>query len=164
MEKEYTCFFSGHRVLPSAKKETIKKLLTEAIINLIENKGVTDFIAGGALGFDTMAAEAVYALRESYPYIKLHMYYPCYNQFSRWSYNDKYKWRILDSKCDSRLFVVEGEYTADCMQRRNRRMVDDSYYGICFCMKDNTGTGTTMRYALQAGRNVENIADMLYEG
>ena len=31
-------------------------------------------------------------------------------------------------------------------------------------MKDNTGTGTTMRYALQAGRNVENIADMLYEG
>ena len=161
MDKEYTCFFSGHRVLPAAKKEIIKEQLIRSIVSLIEDKGVTDFIAGGALGFDTLAAQTVIDLKEEYPYIKLNMYYPCYKQFQKWSERDKNKWYNIDILCDSRIFISE-EYTDDCMQRRNQKMVDDSYYGICFCMKNNTGTGATIKYARQCGKSVENIADIIY--
>lgn len=163
MEKEYTCFFTGHRILPQAKRAIIDELLTKSIINLIENKGVTDFIAGGARGFDMLAARAVLRIKEQYPYIKLHMYYPCHNQWTRWPYNERYEWQMIKALCDSFIFVTPGEYTPDCMQKRNKKMVDDAYYGICFCIKDGTGTGATMKYAKASGRNIENIADMIYE-
>ncbi len=160
--KEYTCFFTGHRQLPTKRLDQIYDLLIQSIVTLIEEKGVTDFIAGGALGFDTMAAEAVIALREKYPFIKLHLYLPCYNQCKKWNYNDQYMYRIIMSKADDYIYVTEGRYTYDCMHKRNRRMADDSYYCICYCATDRSGTGVTVRYAEQKGIYIDNICETLY--
>ena len=63
MEKMKTCFFTGHRRITDNKLEDIKRKLTENIENLIINYDVKNFISGGALGFDTIAAEAVYEIK-----------------------------------------------------------------------------------------------------
>ena len=49
---------------------------------MITEYGVNTFIDGGALGFDTIAAETVIEMREKYQNIKLVMYLPCYGPVS----------------------------------------------------------------------------------
>lgn len=163
MEKEFTCCFTGHRIIPENREDQIRCVLRIHIKNLIEDKGVTDFIAGGALGFDTIAAETVIDLKKDYPFIKLHLYLPCFDQSAKWSMVDRYKWRMMMVKVDDYAYITESKYTPDCMQKRNRRMVDDSCYCIAYCVKQNSGTGTTVRHAELTGTVVYNIAEIICE-
>lgn len=163
MDKEFTCFFTGHRVIAPEKIEKVKELTEKTAVSLIEDKGVTDFIAGGALGFDTMAEEIILKLKEKYPYIKLHLYLPCFDQSRRWSYVQKYNWHMMLTKADDYIYVTEDDYTPDCMQKRNHKMADDSLYCIAFCILDKSGTGSTVHYAKDTGTVIYNIADEIYE-
>ncbi len=162
MEKEFSCFFTGHRKLPKNRLDEIKKLLREKIKALIEDKGVETFIAGGALGFDTLAASTVIDLKEEYPFIKLYLYLPCNDQSKMWTAEDKYTWRIIMSKSDGYKFVTDGPYVDGCMQKRNYKMADDARYGIAYCVIARSGTGMTVNYANQRGGIIENIADSIY--
>lgn len=163
MEKEYSCFFTGHRKLPTGRLEQIEDILRNKIISLIENKGVEDFIAGGALGFDTLAAKTVINLKEEYPSIKLHLYFPCFGQSKLWTPRDKYTWHIIMSRADDYRYITEGEYFNGCMQKRNYKMADDSAYGIAYCAMAKSGTGMTMHYAEEKGLEIYNIADEIYK-
>ncbi|MBQ3538084.1 MAG: DUF1273 family protein, partial [Clostridia bacterium] len=82
--KNNTCCFTGHREIPAGEENVIKERLTEVLISLIE-EGITDFLAGGAIGFDMLAEEAVLSLKEKYPRIRLHIIVPCRNQPLKWS-------------------------------------------------------------------------------
>lgn len=55
---------------------------------MIEN-GVVNFVTGGALGFDTLAAQAVLELRQRYAHIKLQLILPCKNQTAKWRTADQ---------------------------------------------------------------------------
>lgn len=162
MEKEFTCFFTGHRKLPKKRINEIKELLMSRIKYLIEDKGVESFIAGGALGFDTLAAETVIELKEEYPYIKLYLYLPCNDQSKLWSAEDRYKWRMIMTKVDEYKYITEGPYTDGCMQKRNYKMADDALYGLAYCVISKSGTGMTVKYAEEYGGIVENLADKIY--
>lgn len=61
-----TCCFSGHRKIPPMQSEQIAERLWTEIMDLI-SAGYVSFIAGGALGFDTMAELAVLKIKQSYP-------------------------------------------------------------------------------------------------
>lgn len=162
MEKEFTCFFTGHRKLPKNRLEIIKELLHSKVISLIENKGVDCFIAGGALGFDTLAARTVIELKETYPFIKLYLYLPCNDQSRLWSAEDKYEWRMIMTKADGYKYVTDGPYVDGCMQKRNYKMADDALYGIAYCAVARSGTGATVNYAEEHGGIIDNIADEIY--
>lgn len=58
---ERTCCFTGHRDLPSVCREEIAEKLEETITRLVRD-GIQFYKTGGALGFDTLAAQTV--LRE----------------------------------------------------------------------------------------------------
>ena len=68
--KEKTCCFTGHREIAPSEFAKIKGRIREKIEALIE-QGVIYYGAGGARGFDTLAAEAVLELKGKYPQIKL---------------------------------------------------------------------------------------------
>ncbi len=68
--KEKTCCFTGHRKIPPDRNELVARRLKDGIAILIE-QGYTFFRVGGALGFDTLEARVVLALKASYPQIKL---------------------------------------------------------------------------------------------
>ena len=62
MNREQTCFFSGHRNLPGGRKWEIIEAIAEDSIRNAYRRGVRRFLCGGALGFDTIAAQLVLSL------------------------------------------------------------------------------------------------------
>ena len=64
---EKTVCFTGHRKVKDV--ETIKNKLISTVEKFI-NDGFSNFITGGARGFDTLAAQTVLLLKEKYPHIK----------------------------------------------------------------------------------------------
>ena len=126
-----TCAFTGHRPqnLPFGFNEEdercidLKKALREQIINLIENEGVTHFISGMAIGVDMYAAEIVLGLKASYLGITLESAIPCESQAAKWSEALRDRYFDIASKCDKET-LIQTHYTLDCMDKRNRYMVD----------------------------------------
>ena len=116
--KNTTCCFTGHRYIPSAQYIELAHHLREEIIKLIK-MGVLYFGAGGALGFDTIAAQAVLDLKTQYPHIKLILVLPCKTQTLGWSSADKAVYENIKSACDKYVYTSD-EYTRDCMYKRNR--------------------------------------------
>ncbi len=60
--KSKTVCFTGHRIIPENERETILKKLEDTLVDLAE-MGYENFIAGGALGFDTLAEEKIIKLK-----------------------------------------------------------------------------------------------------
>ena len=162
IKRERACFFTGHRRLPANRLEQIKKLLERRIKDLIEYKNVDTFIAGGAIGFDMLAAETVLDLKIKFPAIKLYLYLPCYNQSANWAGKYQFKWHMMMSRVDGYIYVTEGNYTEGCMQRRNFKMANDAEYCIAYCALAGSGTGATLGYAEQCSCDIYNIAEEIY--
>lgn len=159
MKSNSSCFFSGHRILEKKEAQLMKSLLREEILNKI-NQGVTRFIAGGAIGFDTLAAEQVIDIKQDYEDVKLVLYLPCKNHFARWNQNDIERFDEIKSKADEIKYIYEGKYIPGCMQMRNNAMVKDSDCGIVYLAKRmNSGSAQTASYAKEKGIPYVNIVD-----
>ena len=77
------CCFTGHRTFsPAVATELIARL--EPVLERLYAAGVRDFRTGGALGFDTLAALRVIALRDRHPDCTLSLILPCRDQANRW--------------------------------------------------------------------------------
>ena len=61
--------------------------------------------------------------------IKLEAAVPCQTQVAAWNVKNKERHDRILSLCDKITVLQEG-YTADCMQKRNKYMVDSSDYII----------------------------------
>ena len=157
--KNNTCCFTGHREIPAGEENVIKERLTEVLISLIE-EGITDFLAGGAIGFDMLAEEAVLSLKEKYPRIRLHIIVPCRNQPLKWSQDNVKKYEELNSRADEVKLMSEGYYNG-CMQVRNRYMVDNSSVCVAYLTKTTGGSAGTVRDAEKKGLKIINVAEKL---
>ena len=153
-----SCFFTGHRVIPADKRNEIKKAVMLHCINLIDNCGVTDFIAGGALGFDTLAAQTVLKLKKEYPHIKLILVLPCLSQTKGWREEDIQIYETIKAAADKVVYTSQ-QYTRDCMHKRNRHLVDHSGVCICYLTESNGGTAYTVNYANKHGLKIINLAE-----
>ena len=125
-------------------------------INLIENEGVTHFISGMAIGVDMYAAEIVLGLKASYPGITLESAIPCESQAAKWSEALRDRYFDIASKCDKET-LIQTHYSPDCMDKRNRYMVDHADVLIAVWDGSPSGTGKTVRYAHQQGKSVTII-------
>lgn len=159
MIKEKTCFFSGHRFLEKKEAQLMKSLLREEILNKI-NSGVTSFIAGGAIGFDTLAAEQVIDMRKDYDRIKLLLYLPCKNHFARWNTVSRARFEKIKSLADEVHYISDGMYVSGCMKKRNLAMVEDSDCGIVYLAnRIKSGSAQTVKFAEEKGIPFVNIVD-----
>ena len=151
--------FTGHRSIEPEKAIIITRSLEQALHTLIRH-GTTEFFAGGALGFDTMAALTVLRLKSIYPEIKLGLILPCKNQTKLWSDSDRAVYEAILESASSVEYVCES-YTSYCMHDRNRRLVDSSDICIAYCEHNGGGTAYTMAYALKKEKELVNIADLI---
>lgn len=119
--------------------------------------GYVSFIAGGALGFDTMAELAVLKIKQSYPQIILTLALPCKTQTRGWDKNDIQFYEAIKRKSDNVIYTSE-EYTSGCMFKRNRFLVDNSSVCICYLTEDSGGTAYTVGYAKNEGLKIINLA------
>ncbi len=82
-----TCCFTGHRSLSSEEKLKAAVRLRRVIEEQIK-AGVVFYGAGGALGFDTLAAQTVLEMKKEYPQLRLILVLPCENQTRGWRSED----------------------------------------------------------------------------
>lgn len=143
--KERTCCFTGHRTICPDQYPDIQKRLASQVEQLIL-QGVCVFAAGGAIGFDTLAAEVVLELRNKYPQIKLILVLPCAGKVSP-------KREQIMAQADE-VRVLAAQYHAGCMQVRNRYLVEHADYCLCYRVKDTGGTAYTAEYAMKKGLNM----------
>ena len=155
--KERTCCFTGHRDIPEQNYEEIKKRTKEIVISLIE-KGVIYYIAGGARGYDTLAAETVSELKREYPKIRLILALPCKDQTKGWGEEGIRKYNRMKERADKVVYTAERYYKG-CMHVRNRHLVDHSAYCVCYLEKDSGGTAYTVNYARKKGLAVFAVTD-----
>lgn len=161
MEKEKTCCFTGSRPqnLPCGFHEErpncvrLKELLRQEIEALITEQSISHFISGMALGVDQWAAEAVLELKKTYPHITLESAIPCETQATKWRVEQQERYFTITSQCDKET-MLQRAYTSDCMQRRNRYMVDSSRIVLAVWNGNAGGTGSTVNYARQLGRTI----------
>jgi len=139
----------------------VRRRLRAEITRLAET-GVNTFLAGGALGFDTLAAQEVLRARaEGALSIHLVLVLPCLGQESLWSERDAAVYRSLIRQADEAIYTGDA-YTRDCMFRRNRYLVNHSAYCLCYLMDTGRGgTAYTVKYARDQGLAVINLAEAL---
>lgn len=155
--KKLTVCFTGHRKIPQEYYGSIEQQLEKTIVELIED-GYRYFGAGGALGFDTMAAQAVIKLRTKYPIIRLILVLPCAFQTRGWSIADVDEYERIKNSAD-KVVYVSREYTRDCMFKRNRHLVDNSDVCVCYLTEVRGGTAYTVNYASSKGLRIINIGE-----
>ena len=140
------CCFTGHREITALSYEELIERLEKKLIELIEIEDFTDFRAGGARGFDSVAALAVLNLKKSYPHIKLHLILPCKNQEKYFSPMDKKLYNYVFDNADSLTYIQE-HYTKEAMFARNRALVDGADLCLAYLEKLEGGTYQTVSYA-----------------
>lgn len=158
MKKQTVCF-TGHRKIPPEQVGTLSQRLKRTLIELIEN-GALYFGAGGALGFDTLAAQAVLDLRCEYPQIKLILVLPCLSQTRGWAAQDIEIYNDIKSKADKVVYTSQ-EYTKGCMHKRNRHLVDNSSICVCYLTESSGGTAYTVDYAHKNNLTVINLGELV---
>lgn len=154
---EKTCCFTGHRHLPQNKLEQIMMKLHREIEKLIA-EGVTDYISGGALGFDLIAASCIVAKKEMGSPIRLIFALPCKNHTEKWPLKAKELFWQLLGEADEVCYVSDA-YGVDCMKKRNQFMVDRAQYCICALLRNQSGTGQTVAYAQRKQREIINVTE-----
>lgn len=155
MEKSKTCCFTGHRRLPKDKINHIIIRLNQEVDNLI-SQGVTNFISGGVLGFDQIAASVITTKKEMGYDVKLVFALPCRNQDEHWNTEEKKLYYGLLDEADEIVYILET-HTDDCIKKRNQYMVDRSLYCICAQIYSTGETAQTVKYARQNSLKVISI-------
>ncbi len=157
--QEKTVCFTGHRQIDEKHIVALPELLKAEIARQAE-EGAVHFRAGGAIGFDTLAALCVLEQKRQYPHIKLDLILPCRDQDAAWSEQDRHAYRFVLSQADSVIFVRE-RYGEGCMLERDRRLVQGSDVCIAFLTKSKGGTAYTAAYALKSGLEFINLFDSM---
>jgi len=152
-KKSISCCFTGHRPqkLPWGQNENDPRCiaLKEELAARLEGiylSGCKRFLCGMAIGCDMYFAEAVLKLKERFGDVELEAYVPCADQAGRWHAAARLRYENLLSRCD-KVNVLQQHYSPDCMQRRNRRMVDESSVLLACFDGYPGGTMSTIAYA-----------------
>lgn len=154
-----TVCFTGHRDIPRGHAFVLPRVLERELLTLIE-RGATVFRAGGAVGFDTLAALKVLELREIYPKIRLELILPCRNQTDRWPEAEVRTYEYVLANADAHKFLFD-QYTEGCMLERNRALVKGSDVCVAYCYQNRGGTLYTVTHAMKQGLEVINLFDQL---
>lgn len=154
--RKHTCCFSGHRRIPNRDLFIVKQKLMEAIISAIKD-GYIYFSAGGALGFDTLAAQTVLEMKKHYAQIRLILVLPCLSQARYWREQDISEYERIKKSAD-KVVYTSLKYSYDCMHKRNRYLVENSSLCICYLKEQSGGTAYTVKYAESQGLNIINVS------
>lgn len=145
MSKQETAVFIGHSECYGVSRSDVEK----AIISLIE-KGVTDFLSGGQGGFDRMCAGCVKKLKQDYPQIRNILVIP----YLTFSIFDKDYFDEIVYPDDFEKYHFKAAIPA-----RNKYMVDNATYAICYVTHGWGGAAQTYQRAIKKNLTIINLAN-----
>lgn len=131
--REKTATFIGHSECYDVDNSAVRS----AIVTLIE-KGVSEFISGGMGGFDWICARTVYELKKEYPHIRNSLVIP-YLTFT-----------IRNKDLFDDVIYPDGfekYHFKAAIPKRNRYLLDNSAYAICYVKHGWGGAAKTYEMA-----------------
>ena len=159
-DKIYTVAFTGHRQMNREDVLLMPSLLEKVILKLSE-RGAVVFRAGGAMGFDTLAALKVLDMRERLPKLELELVLPCKNQTDKWDAASVRTYNYILNNANRHSFLYDT-YVDGCMLARDRKLIDGADVCVAYCTKSTGGTAYTCAYALKSGLELINLYDLLH--
>ena len=157
------CAFTGHRPehLPWGRDEDdprcrALKILLRRTVQQVYDRGFRTFLCGMAMGCDLYFCEAVLELRSRHPDVTVEAAIPCPTQADAWPEDQRERYRRLVKACDFET-VVSQQYSASCMQRRDRYMVDHAALLIAAFDGSPGGTRYTVEYAMRRGLEIVDL-------
>ena len=151
--QEKICCFTGHRIIAKKDIPFLMERIETLVLKLIR-EGTVVFRVGGALGFDTLAAQLLMKLRdEDGINLKIILYCPFPDFISRWTSKQQKEFYTLYPKYDGVVYS-EQKGSREAYLMRNRQMVDGAQFCIAYCIKEHSGTAYTIRYAEEQGVQV----------
>ena len=154
--KSKTCCFTGHRILSGEQARVLAGRIERAVRELYAH-GVWYFGAGGALGFDMLAAETVLRLRREMPELRLILVLPCRDQAGHFPTAQRARYDAILRQADKVVYTSDT-YAPGCMHLRNRHLADASAYCLCYLTSSHGGTKYTVDYCRAHGVKVCNLA------
>lgn len=157
MSSVHTATFIGH----SDCKDIDVGVLRKEIINLIE-LGVTEFLNGGMGGFDWLCARTVNGLKKTYPQIQNNLVIP-YLTAKILKEDEAINRQMFD--CIVYPEGFEKYHFKAAITARNKYLVDNSSYAICYVTTDSFKSGAleTYKRAVKKGLTVINLGGYEYE-
>ena len=154
---ERAAAFTGHRDIDPSEYDALASRLFLTVDRLYR-EGVTTFYAGGALGFDTIAAVTVLNMKAHYPRLKLIVAVPCPDQAKSWADADRALYESILRRADE-VVTVSPRYIRGCMQIRNRYMVDRADTLVAYVKRDSGGSAYTRNYAIKKGLTIIDVTE-----
>lgn len=151
-----TCIFTGHRDLPFDSAPLLADLRRH--IAALHAAGFTEFLSGGAMGFDLLAAEALLELRPILPGARLVMVLPCQGQDRAYPPADRARYRAILAQADLVRYTSHSYYKG-CMLTRDRVLAQAADYCICYLTRSTGGTAYTVRQCALRDVPLVNLAE-----
>ncbi|MBQ2895915.1 MAG: hypothetical protein IJE26_04320 [Oscillospiraceae bacterium] len=142
------CTFFGHRDCP----ETIRPKLHEALVELIEERGVDSFYVGNHGTFDRMVRSLLRELSERYPHIRYSVVLAYVPQ----------RWDEFDQRDFSDTMVPEGVETVPprfAIAWRNKWMLREADYVVTYITHGWGGAAQYAEMAERWGKTIIRLAE-----
>lgn len=149
------CSFTGHRVIADFHRERIQGLIGTAI-KYAYVSGCREFLCGGALGFDTLAAKEIIKFRLSHRDVRLVLCLPCVDQADAWGEESREMYSYILESADEVIYASDS-YTPICMRERNFLLASRCDILIAYYGRQRSGTGQTVRMADSMGKEIINL-------
>ncbi|MBR5140285.1 MAG: DUF1273 family protein [Clostridia bacterium] len=156
-----TCSFTGHRQIEPEMRQSLTELISKAV-EYAYSEGCRDFICGGALGFDTLAAREVIRFRMTHADVRLLLALPCTNQDDMWSERQRDTYNYTLSVADEVIYVSDL-YTPTCMAERNSLLAERADILIAYLGRQRSGAAQTVRMAQRLGKRIYNLYPSLHK-
>lgn len=165
-EGKKACCFTGHRPngLPDGGDERAPAMiaLRHTLLHLVGEAvegGIETFYAGGAEGFDTLAAEAVLVWRDRYyPSVQLCLALPDPAQAQAYSPDMRMRYERILALANGAYYACQPGCGARAYRMRNRYMVEHADCCIAYLIASAGGTHYTVQYAKKRGIPIYNLA------
>ena len=154
-----TLCFTGHRKINGAyhgPAHTALRAHLIGVVNRAAEKGAVNFISGGALGVDTLGAQALLQVKQTaHKDINLIMARPFPSQASKWPQGAQNEFNRICGLAQQVIDVSQDPYAVWKMQKRNIWMVDQSNVVVAVWNGEKSGgTYNCIKYAIEKKKPV----------
>ena len=146
MARDRTVCFTGHRAIKNA--EEVEQRLSKIVEGLVA-AGYNYFLAGGARGVDTLAAQTIVKQKAVYSQINLRLVLPFpspYEIEKGWTEDDIESYHTILGAADEVVYFAQ-QYKRGLYYLRDRYMVDNAAVCVAYQRRKTGGTAYTVNYA-----------------